>query len=219
MDKAYEWTKNDIGKELEKLTEKNDLKILVWTWEICTVASKTKKVASTADIKGLKVRGAGKDSEKLFNNLGAGIASMPSSEVYPAMQTGVIDAVLTSFSSFESFRLYEQVKHFYYPEKTEPLMFAMMPLVISSKTWGNLSTEHQKALQEVAKEILPWVIGETKKDSARIADLFRKNGVEVYDITPEQSKQWFDASQAVVNDFAGTSDTAKKLVDLAKKIN
>ncbi len=41
---------------------------------------------------------------------GASIASMASSEIYNAMQTGVLDAANTSSSSFVSYRIYEQVE-------------------------------------------------------------------------------------------------------------
>ena len=41
---------------------------------------------------------------------GASIASMPSSEIYTALQTGVLDAANTSSGSFVSYRIFEQVK-------------------------------------------------------------------------------------------------------------
>ena len=41
---------------------------------------------------------------------GAGIQSMPSSEIYNGLQTGVLDGANTSSGSFVSYRIYEQVK-------------------------------------------------------------------------------------------------------------
>ncbi|BBI64498.1 hypothetical protein HSBAA_58040 [Vreelandella sulfidaeris] len=70
----------------------------------------------------------------MLEEAGASIASMPSSEVYTAMQTGVLDAANTSSMSFISFRLYEQVECL-----TEPGDFALWymyePILISEQVW------------------------------------------------------------------------------------
>jgi len=46
----------------------------------------------------------------MWQSAGASIVSIPSNEVYNALQTGVADATDTSSGSFVSFRIYEQVK-------------------------------------------------------------------------------------------------------------
>ena len=56
------------------------------------------------------MRAAGKSFNQLLAGAGASIASMASSEIYNAMQTGVLDGANTSSSSFVSYRIYEQVK-------------------------------------------------------------------------------------------------------------
>ena len=63
------------------------------------------------DVKGLQMRAAGKSFNQLLAGAGASIASMASSEIYNAMQTGVLDGANTSSSSFVSYRIYEQVKY------------------------------------------------------------------------------------------------------------
>ncbi len=62
------------------------------------------------DIKNLKIRSAGPTFAAMWQEAGASIVSIPSNEVYNALQTGVADATDTSTGSFVSFRIYEQVK-------------------------------------------------------------------------------------------------------------
>ncbi len=59
---------------------------------------------------GAAKRAAGKAFEQMLARAGASIGSMASSEIYNAKQTGVLDTVNTSSSSFVSFRIHEQVK-------------------------------------------------------------------------------------------------------------
>ncbi|MBI5968918.1 MAG: TRAP transporter substrate-binding protein DctP, partial [Deltaproteobacteria bacterium] len=116
---AMRWKDAPIGKEIEKLCEQNGMKIITWAWCGGGMATKTKPVIKPEDMKGLKIRAAGKMFEKMLHDgCGAAITSMPSSEIYFALQTGVLDACMTSSSSFESYRLYEQVKYYTSPRKT-----------------------------------------------------------------------------------------------------
>ena len=68
------------------------------------------------DVKGLKMRAAGKKFEYMLGEAGASIVSMPSSEIYQALATGVLNSCMTSSASFVSYRLYEQLKHINAPK-------------------------------------------------------------------------------------------------------
>src|SRR5712691_7800397 len=79
-------------------------------WLAGAVASKKGCIRTPEDMKGLKIRSAGPTFAAMWQAAGASIVSIPSNEVYNALQTGVADATDTSSSSFVSFRIYEQVK-------------------------------------------------------------------------------------------------------------
>src|SRR3546814_16531388 len=85
-------------------------------------------------MEGQVTRAAGPAFEQMLVGAGASIASMPSSESYTAMQTGVLDAANTSSGSFVSCRIYEQVKCL-----TEPgdhaLGFMYEPILMSKSSW------------------------------------------------------------------------------------
>src|ERR671920_771664 len=73
-------------------------------------------VVSPDDVRsGMVTRAAGPRVEQMLERVGFGLASMDSSEIYNAMQTGTLDSAITSTSSFSSYRLYEQVNSYTSP--------------------------------------------------------------------------------------------------------
>lgn len=220
FDSAWKWLDSEIGAEVEQLLEDNGIKMLVWTWAPLTIANVgDKPIMNPEDVKGLRFRGAGKAFEKMFEALGAGIVSLPSSELYTAMQTNVLDVVLSSYSSFMSYNLYEVVDHFLYPGENA-LSYAMMPLVMSKQTWDNvLNDEQRKVIEEVAAELQEWVKEANAQDNEKVVQVFRDHGVNVYEITPEQRQAWTDAAQVAIESFASSSEQAKRLIDAALKVD
>lgn len=61
-------------------------------------------------VKGTRMRTADPTFELMPNCAEASVASMPSTEIYPAMQSGVLTSTLTSAERFGSMRIYEQTK-------------------------------------------------------------------------------------------------------------
>ncbi len=213
---AMRWKEASIGKEIEKLCEENGIKIITWAWCGGGLATKGKPVIKPDDLKGMKIRAAGKMFEKMLHKgCGAAITSMPSTEIYFALQTGVLDACMTSSSSFESFRLYEQVK-FYNSPRITTTWFMLEPFAISMVTWKKLSPEYQKIMVQVGKELEKFALEEAIKDDKEVTDLFKAKGVTVHDMTHEELKLWTDvASKTAWKEFAEKVKGGKKLLEMA----
>jgi TRAP-type C4-dicarboxylate transport system substrate-binding protein len=168
------------------------------------------------DVTGLKIRAAGKMFERMLHEgCGAAITSMPSSEIYFALQTGVLDACMTSSSSFESYRLYEQVKYYTSPRKTTT-WYMFEPFVISMITWKRLSPENQKIVARVGKELEKFSQEEAIKDDSEVTDLFKAKGVIVHDMTPAELKLWSAvASKTAWKDYSEKVKGGKELLEMA----
>jgi len=214
---AIRWKDEPIGKEIEKICVENGMKIVSWGWCGGGLATKTKPVIRPEDLRGMKIRAAGKMFETMLHEgAGAAITSMPSSEIYFALQTGVLDACMTSSSSFESYRLYEQVKYYTSPRSTTT-WYMLEPLVISLITWKKLSPEQQKIVMEVGKELEKFNLEEAIKDDSEVTDLFKQKGVQVYDMRPEDFKAWLEVSQKTAwKRFAEKVKGGKELLDMAQ---
>lgn len=214
---AMGWKDQPIGKEIEKLCEENGMKIITWAWCGGGLATKTKRVVLPDELKGLKIRAAGKMFETMLHEgAGAAITSMPSSEIYFALQTGVLDACMTSSSSFESYRLYEQVKYYTSPRITTT-WYMGEPLVISMVTFKKLTPEQQKIVVGVGKELEKFALEEAIKDDTEVTELFKSKGVQVHDLKPEEFKVWLDvAKKTAWKAYAEKVKGGKELLDLAQ---
>lgn len=216
MKQAMAWRDKPIGKRIEKIVEDNGMKLLVWAWLEGGIGSTVRQVKLPEDVKRLKIRAAGKKFEYMLHKAGASITSMPSSEIYHALSTGVLDSCLTSSSSFVSYRLYEQLKFINAP-KDYAIWYMAEPLLMSLKTWNRLKPEQKKAFEEVANDMEQnWVLPNFAKDSENLVRDFTKAGVQVHFMTKEEFQVWSDfAKNTAWKDFAETVPNGKELLDLA----
>lgn len=81
--------------------------LALWTAEPNALIMKDKVVRSPADMQGLKIRVAGATAADVATALGATPVQMPISQVYNALQTGLIDGVITGHSVLKDFKLDE----------------------------------------------------------------------------------------------------------------
>src|SRR5947209_7040083 len=132
-DRAARLNASPFMQDIKARIEKAGVVVLADAWLAGAIASKKACIRSPDDIKGLKVRSAGPTFAAMWQQAGASIVSIPSNEVYNALQTGVADATDTSSGSFVSFRLYEQVKCLTAPGDNA-LWFMYEPVLMSKKS-------------------------------------------------------------------------------------
>ena len=170
------------------------------------------------DVAGLQTRAAGKSFEQMLAGAGASIASMASSEIYNAMQTGVLDAANTSSSSFVSYRIYEQVKC-YTPAGDVALWFMYQPLLMNKSTFDGLNEEQQQALLAAAEKAEAYYLEEAKKDDAASAQVFRDNGVEIAEMSAEDFEAWRAlAKETSYKSFVAEVPDGPDLLDMALSV-
>ena len=109
-DRAARMANSPFMKDIKAKIEKAGVIVLADAWLAGAVASKKGCIRKPEDIKGVKIRSAGPTFAAMWQAAGASIVSIPSNELYNALQTGVAEATDTSTGSFVSFRIYEQVK-------------------------------------------------------------------------------------------------------------
>lgn len=200
---------------LEEIMAEDDVMVLVHGYLAGGFAGKDQCITSPEDVQGLQTRAAGKAFEQMLASAGASIASMASSEIYNAMQTGVLDAANTSSSSFVSYRLYEQVKC-YTPAGDVALWFMYQPLLMNKSAFEDLDEAQQGALMEASKKAQDFYLEEAKKEDVASVEVFREAGVEIAEMSAEEFEQWRAVAQeSSYKDFVEDLPNGQELLDLA----
>ncbi|MET3506339.1 TRAP transporter substrate-binding protein [Halalkalibacter oceani] len=140
----------EVGQDLLAKLEGIDLKGLAW-WEngFRNVTNNTRPVEKPEDLQGLKLRTMENDIHMAaFRELGADPTPMAFTELFTAMQQGVVDGNENPIPVIYSSRFYEvqdyltMTRHFYNPSI----------LLTSNSFFNNLEPELQTALEEAAVE-------------------------------------------------------------------
>ncbi len=188
-DHAARLSESPFMEALEEKMAEDDVMVLVHGYLAGGFAGKDKCITKPEDIAGLQTRAAGKSFEQMLAGADASIASMASSEIYNAMQTGVLQAANTSSSSFVSYRIYEQVSC-YTPAGDVALWFMYQPLLMNKSTFDGLNEDQQAALLAASEKAQTYYLEEAKKQDANSAKVFAEAGVEIAEMSPEDFEAW-----------------------------
>ncbi|HXZ02758.1 MAG TPA: TRAP transporter substrate-binding protein DctP [Stellaceae bacterium] len=215
---GFAWKKAQVGRELLATLEKKGVKLITWIWQAGGIASRAGAIVEPEDVKGLKIRGASRGEELMLKEAGAIISSVPSNEIYPAMQTGSLDAAVTSSTSLISFRLEEISKNMTSGLKGS-FWFMLEPLLISKDVYDSLPADQQKVVSAVGEELEAFGLQAAKDDDQRLASIYTKAGVKVHEFTPAALEKWRVIAQATAwKDFAARNADCEHLLKLAEAV-
>jgi TRAP-type C4-dicarboxylate transport system substrate-binding protein len=215
FDRAERLNDSPFMTSIKKVVEDAGVIVVADAWLSGAFASKKGCITSPETIKGQVIRAAGPAFEQMLAAAGASIASMPSSEIYTGMQTGVLDATNTSSASFVSFRLYEQVKCLTAPG-ANALWFMYEPVLISKKVYDSLTPEQQKAIMDAGKAAEEYFSAEIRKGDDKMVETFKKANVEVVEMSKEDFDAWLSvAKESSYKKFAEEVPGGDKLIEEA----
>ena len=218
-DHAARLSASPFMKELEAKMATDDVMVLVHGYLAGGFVGKDKCITKPSDVAGLQTRAAGKAFEQMLAGAGASIASMASSEIYNAMQTGVLNAANTSSSSFVSYRIYEQVKC-YTPAGDVALWFMYQPLLMNKSAFEGLNADQQAALLAASANAETYYLAEAKKQDAASVEVFRKAGVEIANMSPEDFAAWRAIAQETsYKKFVSDVPGGQALLDMALAVD
>jgi TRAP-type C4-dicarboxylate transport system substrate-binding protein len=191
--------------------------LVSWVWQAGGIASRGKPIVEPDDVKGLKVRGGSREMDQVLKQAGATVVTIPSNEIYADMQTGVLDAAMTSSTSLISFRLDEIAKGLG-NGRVAAYWFMLEPLMISKTVFESLPKDMQDIVMSVGAEMEAFGVQNAKADDQEVANVYKKAGAEVVDLTPATVAKWQAiAKETAWKDFAGRSDSCAKLIQLAEQ--
>ncbi|GIT88122.1 TRAP transporter substrate-binding protein DctP [Roseobacter sp. OBYS 0001] len=217
-DHAARLSASPFMEALEAKLADDDVMVLVHGYLAGGFVGKDKCITGPSDIEGMQTRAAGKAFEQMLAGAGASITSMASSEIYNAMQTGILNAANTSSSSFVSYRIYEQVAC-YTPAGDVALWFMYQPLLMNKSTFDGLNEAQQAALLAGAEKAEAFYLAEAKKQDAASVDVFKAAGVEIAEMSTEDFEAWRALAQETsYKAFVDEVPDGQALLDMALSV-
>lgn len=215
LERAERLNDSEFMADIKKVIEDAGVVVIADAWLSGAFASKKACITSPETMEGQVIRAAGPAFEEMLAEAGASISSMPSSEIYTAMQTGVLDATNTSSASFVSFRLFEQVKCLTAPGENA-LWFMYEPILMSKQVFDGLTEEQQEAILAAAEKAETYFNEEIKKGDAQMVEAFEKAGVEVVEMSKEDYDAWLAiAKESSYKNFAEKVPNGAELIEKA----
>ncbi len=212
------WKTAKVGRQLARVLDDKGVIILSWIWQAGGVASRTRPLVAPEDAKGMKVRGGSREMDVVLKQAGASVITLPSNEIYVAMQTGAMDAAMTSSTSFISFKLEEIAKHLT-TGRGKTYWFMLEPLMISKEVFGRLTRPQQDLVVAVGGELEAFGRDAARADDSAVADLYARAGAKVYDLDDATVRKW----QAIARDtawreFADRNESCASLMKAAQEL-
>nr|WP_316643139.1 TRAP transporter substrate-binding protein DctP [uncultured Roseateles sp.] len=210
------WKTAEVGKQLAKVLDAKGVLIVSWVWQAGGVASRARPLVTPDDAKGLKVRGGSREMDMMLKQAGASVITLPSNEIYAAMQTGAMDAAMTSSTSFISFKLEEIAKHLT-SGRNKTYWFMFEPLMISKEVFSKLPKAQQDVVMAVGAELEVFARDAAKADDKLAAEIYAKAGAKVYDMDEPTLKKWQAiARDTAWKDFGEKNETCAALLKAAQ---
>jgi tripartite ATP-independent transporter DctP family solute receptor len=202
--------KEVFWKSLAPAAEKRGLKVIaVWENGYRHITNSKRPINTPADLQGIKLRvPEGKWRVKMFQTYGANPSPMKFSEVFTALQTGVMDGQENPFTQIYSAKFQEVQKflsltgHVYTPAY----------VTVGAKKWGGLPADVRKTLEAVAKDTQSCVYAKAAKDDEDLLAKLKAGGMQVN--TPDKNA-FIAASKPVYDEFAKEVKGAKEVIDRA----
>jgi TRAP-type C4-dicarboxylate transport system substrate-binding protein len=211
------WKRSEVGKLLSEVLAEKGIVIVSWIWQAGGVACRAKPIVEPGDAAGQKVRGGSREMDMVLKQAGAAVMSLPSSEIYQSMQTGALDAAMTSSTSLISFRL-EEVSKGLVTGRGKAYWFMFEPLLMSKAVYDRLPRDQQATIMAVGGELEKFAMESAKADDQAVAAAYARAGARTYDLSEATVKRWQAiARETAWKDYAAKSERCAQLLRLAEQ--
>lgn len=194
---AWEVMDGEVGDELKRLSEEKGLVLLaLWDNGIRHVSNNVRPIETPDDLEGLKIRTPPDEmTVDIFEALGANPTPMNFSELYIALEQGVVDGQENPLMNIYSSKLHEVQDYI----SLTGHKYESTPLLMSKMVWDTLSPEYQEVIQQAAVEA-----GEFNRQASLEADdalrsKMEEAGVAFNEVNPEP---FIEATSSVYDQWA-----------------
>lgn len=188
-------TQGPIGTSLlKKLEAKGALGLAYWDNGFKQMSS-NKPLKKVEDFKGQKMRiQSSKVLEAQMRSLGSLPQVMAFSEVYQALQTGVVDGTENPVSNLYTQKMHEVQKYLTISDHG----YLGYAVIVNKKFWDGLPADIRTALEAAMKDATKYANDIAKKENDDALELVKKSGkTQIVTLTAEEKKAWKKAMAPV----------------------
>jgi len=207
---AQAWMEFGGGRELAReLYRKYNAHFVTGVWYGVESVLSKKPVRTLADFKGMKIRAPVGMGQDVWKALGASPVNLPGSEVYTALERGVVDGSdWGTLSMNQELGYHKLARHPSFPG------FHSMPmndLAVNLKKWNALPEDLKAIVDAAGHEMAREMIQRHAIDDLKVAVEARKLGFEPFDLPPEERRRFREVARKVWAVYAGRSDLARRI--------
>ncbi len=209
---AQEWLEYGGGKELAReLYARYNVYFVTGVWYGTECLVSKKPLRTLADFKGLKLRAPVGMGQDIFARLGAAPVNLPGSEVYTALERGVVDASdWGTLSMNEELGYHKLAKYPSYPG------FHSMPMgdvAVNMKRWNALPEDLKLIVEVAARDFSREMVELNGLEDIRVAREAKKRGIEPIDLSPQERRKFRELARQIWSQYAGRSPMAQRVYD------
>ena len=206
-------TDGPLGKRLLKLLEPKGMVGLAYWDNGFKLMSANKPLRNPEDFKGLKMRiQSSKVLELQMRSLGVIPQVMAFSEVYQALQTGVVDGQENTASNMYTQKMHEVQKYTTLSDHG----YIGYVVVVNKKFWDGIPGDVRAQLEKAMAEATKYANDISEKENAEALDEMKKSGkTELITLTQAQKDAWKKALMPVYKD--AEARVGKSLLDEFEK--
>jgi TRAP-type mannitol/chloroaromatic compound transport system substrate-binding protein len=207
----YSWLYYGGGYDAaQELYNAQGMQLIGWAVYGQDSFASSKPIAGPADLVGWKFRSPPGMETEIFEKMGASPIVMDFTEIFTALETGIIDgADASGLANNVGLGLYDIVKHANYPG------FHSMPsdhLACNQSVWEGLSEQERRIVETAWQKLSFQIAMLNEKANTEAAAKLQEEGVTLYAWSVEDRAEFRKAAQAAWDDWATRSPEANALV-------
>jgi tripartite ATP-independent transporter DctP family solute receptor len=198
----------EMGDTFQKAAQSKGYRILAY-WEngFRHITNNTRPINKPEDLAGLKLRTPkGEWRVKMFQLYGANPTPMAFSDVFTALQTGVMDGQENPYTQIWSAKFQEVQKYL----SITGHVYTPAYVLVSDSEFAKLPEDVQKTLTEVAQETQAFVYETAAKMDDDLLEKLKAGGIAVNEADKDA---FIKASQPVYDEFGSSVDGGKELTE------
>lgn len=155
-------------------------------------------------------------NEALFRKMGVNPISLPLSDVYTGLQTGLIDTIGSTTAGALAFQWHTRIK-----SVTEvPLLYIVGVLIVDKKRFDRIKSTDQKIVQDVITRVFKDMNNKNRIDNGKAKQALEKLGIEFVRPDEQEELRWKKIAHEVIMEqgqATGTSQMYMKVENLLKE--